>query len=49
MKLLERITVEWDKSGGHPCIQSRLRRLALREGYDLPAICTPEALMENIQ
>ena len=29
-------------------IQSRLRRLALREGYDLPAICTPEELMENI-
>jgi len=29
--------------------QSRLRRLALREGYDLPAICTPEELMENIQ
>jgi len=30
-------------------IQSRLRRLALREGYELPAICTPEELMENIQ
>jgi len=30
-------------------IQARLRRLALREGYDLPAICTPEELMENIQ
>jgi len=30
-------------------IQSRLRRLALREGYDLPAICTPEELMDNIQ
>ncbi len=30
-------------------IQRRLRRLALREGYDLPAICTPEELMENIQ
>jgi hypothetical protein len=30
-------------------IQSRLRRLALREGYDLPAICTPEELMEHIQ
>ena len=30
-------------------IQSRLRRLALCEGYDLPAICTPEELMENIQ
>jgi hypothetical protein len=30
-------------------IQLRLRRLALREGYDLPAICTPEELMENIQ
>ena len=29
-------------------IQSRLRRLALREGYDLPTICTPEELMENI-
>lgn len=29
-------------------IQSRLRRLALREGYELPAICTPEELMENI-
>lgn len=28
-------------------IQTRLRRLALREGYDLPAICTPEELMEN--
>jgi hypothetical protein len=30
-------------------IQSRLRRLASREGYELPAICTPEELMENIQ
>ena len=30
-------------------IHSRLRRLALREGYDLPAICTPEELMENNQ
>ena len=30
-------------------IQTRLRRLALREGYDLPAICTPEELMENLQ
>ena len=30
-------------------IQSRLRRLALRAAYDLPAICTPEELMENIQ
>jgi predicted nucleic acid-binding protein len=29
-------------------IQSRLRRLALGAGYDLPAICTPEELMENI-
>jgi hypothetical protein len=30
-------------------IQGRLRRLALGAGYDLPAICTPEELMENIQ
>jgi len=30
-------------------IQSRLRRLALRADYDLPAICTPEELMENIE
>jgi hypothetical protein len=30
-------------------IQTCLRRLALREGYDLPAICTPEALMDDIQ
>ncbi len=30
-------------------IQSRLRLLALRAGYDLPAICTPEELMENIE
>ncbi len=30
-------------------IQSRLRRLAFQEGYDLPAICTPEELMENLQ
>jgi predicted nucleic acid-binding protein len=30
-------------------IQSRLRRLALSAAYDLPAICTPEELMENIQ
>lgn len=30
-------------------IQSRLRRLALREGYELPAICTPEELMETSQ
>jgi hypothetical protein len=29
-------------------IQSRLRRLASRASYDLPAICTPEELMENI-
>jgi predicted nucleic acid-binding protein len=29
-------------------IQARLRRLALGEGYDLPAICTPEELMETI-
>lgn len=29
-------------------IQSRLRRLALQAGYELPAICTPEELMENI-
>jgi len=28
-------------------IQSRLRRLAFAAGYDLPAICTPEELMEN--
>jgi len=27
-------------------IQARLRRLALREGYELPVICTPEELME---
>jgi hypothetical protein len=30
-------------------IQSRLRRLASHEGYDLPAICTPEELMEDLQ
>jgi predicted nucleic acid-binding protein len=30
-------------------IQSRLRRLALDAGYELPAICTPEELMEDIQ
>jgi hypothetical protein len=30
-------------------IQLRLRRLALSAGYDLPAICTPEELMEGIQ
>ncbi len=29
-------------------IQSRLRRLAQGAGYELPAICTPEELMENI-
>jgi hypothetical protein len=28
-------------------IQSRLRRLALDAKYELPAICTPEELMEN--
>jgi len=27
-------------------IQMRLRRLALREGYELPVICTPEELMD---
>jgi hypothetical protein len=27
-------------------IQTRLRRLAIREGYELPAICTPEELMD---
>ena len=27
-------------------IQARLRRLAAREGYELPAICTPEELMD---
>jgi len=27
-------------------IQARLRRLAVREGYELPAICTPEELMD---
>ena len=27
-------------------IQTRLRRLATREGYELPAICTPEELMD---
>jgi hypothetical protein len=27
-------------------IQTRLRRLAMREGYELPAICTPEELMD---
>jgi hypothetical protein len=30
-------------------IQSRLRRLASRASYELPAICTPEEMMENIQ
>jgi hypothetical protein len=30
-------------------IQSRLRHLAHRASYELPAICTPEELMENIQ
>jgi predicted nucleic acid-binding protein len=30
-------------------IQTRLRRLAARDGYDLPAICTPEELMDDIQ
>jgi len=30
-------------------IQARLRRLALKQGYDLPAICTPEGLMDNIE
>jgi hypothetical protein len=27
-------------------IQARLRRLAVREGYELPATCTPEELMD---
>ena len=30
-------------------IQARLRRLASSEGYELPAICTPEELMDIIQ
>lgn len=30
-------------------VQSRLRRLALSDGYDLPVICTPEELMEDIK
>ena len=29
--------------------QARLRRLASSEGYELPAICTPEELMDIIQ
>ena len=27
-------------------IQTRLRRLAIREGYEFPAICTPEEPMD---